>query len=238
MTELTPRQIDLLKLIIKEYSHSGEPVGSELLEKKYHVGVSPATIRNEMVELTRHGYLKKSYFSAGRIPTSKAFRFYIKYLMEEKEMSTAEEVSAKSDIWDFKGELNRLMLHATQTLAHKTRLLAAASTNNGDIFIFGVNYILENKEFQDMERTRQLFHKCEGAGFWANILTQFSAIDDNLLFLFDEEPESDEVASVFGEFGSGDIKGTIGVIGPRRMRYETIVPHIRYFTSLIEEIIK
>ncbi|KXK08634.1 MAG: Heat-inducible transcription repressor HrcA [Microgenomates bacterium OLB22] len=95
MTELTPRQIDLLKLIIREYTESADPVGSEILEKKYHLGVSPATIRNDMVSLTKHGYLEKAYFSAGRVPTSKAFRFYIKYLMEEKELSTADEVSSK-----------------------------------------------------------------------------------------------------------------------------------------------
>jgi heat-inducible transcriptional repressor len=99
MNDLTPRQIELLKAIIAEYTSSGDAVGSDILDKKYKLGVSPATIRSDMVVLSKNGYLKKEYFSAGRVPTPKAFRFYIKNLMHEKELSTAEEVAYKSDIW-------------------------------------------------------------------------------------------------------------------------------------------
>ena len=59
MEDLTQRQIDILKVIIHEYTETGGAVGSEILEKKYKLGVSPATIRNEMVELAKKGYLKK-----------------------------------------------------------------------------------------------------------------------------------------------------------------------------------
>jgi len=55
MEDLTQRQIDILKAIIQEYTDTGLPVGSEILEKKYKLGVSPATIRNEMVELAKKG---------------------------------------------------------------------------------------------------------------------------------------------------------------------------------------
>ena len=68
MEDLTQRQIDILKAIIQEYTESAEAVGSEILEKKYKLGVSPATIRNEMVALAKKGYLKKSHFSSGRLP--------------------------------------------------------------------------------------------------------------------------------------------------------------------------
>src|SRR3989344_5415081 len=124
MDDLTPRQIDLLKVIISEYTEVGKPVGSELLDKKHHLGVSPATIRNEMVELTNKDYLKKGYFSAGRVPTAKAFRFYIKNIMKEQTLSTAQEVAYKSDIWDYKDRTTQLLQNATRSLAKRTRLLA------------------------------------------------------------------------------------------------------------------
>ena len=95
MGDLAQRQIDILKAIITEYTETGDAVGSEVLERKYKLGVSPATIRNEMVELAQKGYLKKSHFSSGRIPSAKGFRFYIKYLMKEKELSTIDEVAYK-----------------------------------------------------------------------------------------------------------------------------------------------
>ena len=60
MEDLTPRQIELLKAIINEYTTTGEPVGSDILDKKYNLGVSPATIRNEMVELAKKNILKKN----------------------------------------------------------------------------------------------------------------------------------------------------------------------------------
>ncbi len=237
MTELTPRQIDLLKVIIKEYTESGEAVGSDILDKKYHLGVSPATIRNEMVELAKKGYLKKTYFSSGRVPTSEAFRFYIKYLMEERELSTAEEVSSKSDIWDYRDQTHRLLLQATRCLAQRTKMLAVATTDFGDVYYFGVHFALENKEFQDFARAQVLFGRFDEFAFWNDILNRFSSIEENILFLFDDNDDQEETASVFGEFEAGGVKGMIGVIGPKRMRYETIVPNVRHYTSLIEDIL-
>ena len=82
MDDITQRQTEILKAIIKEFSESGEPVGSEILEKKYKLGISPATIRNEMVSLAKNGYIKKAHFSSGRVPSAKGFRFYINKLMK------------------------------------------------------------------------------------------------------------------------------------------------------------
>src|SRR3989338_4061132 len=128
MYDLTTRQIDILKNIIREYIDSAEPVGSETLEKKYDLGVSPATIRNEMAEMTKIGYLSKPHSYAGRIPTSKAIKFYINELMKEKEMSVAEEVEAKEKIWDLREGRERFLREATHELAQKTHSLAVAAT--------------------------------------------------------------------------------------------------------------
>src|SRR3989339_2131103 len=124
MEDLTQRQVDILKTIIKEYTETGGPVGSEILEKKYKLGVSPATIRNEMVELAKKGYLKKTHFSSGRVPSAKGFRFYIKHLMKQKELSTTDEVSYKNSIWDERKETHRLLSQATKVLSQRTGLLS------------------------------------------------------------------------------------------------------------------
>jgi len=98
MNSLTSRQTQILKVIIDEYIETAEPVGSDSLEKKYNLGVSPATIRNEMSLLTKSGYLKQPHTSAGRVPTSGAMKFYVDQLMEEKQMSLTDEVKAKKEI--------------------------------------------------------------------------------------------------------------------------------------------
>lgn len=238
--DLTPRQIELLKAIIAEYTETGEPVGSDILDKKYNMGVSPATIRNEMVTLAKNGYLRKEYFSAGRVPTAQAFRFYIGNLMHEKELSTAEEVSHKSAVWDFRHELHQLLQHATQSLAHRTHMLSVAATDKGDVYYFGVNHILRQKEFSDLERARNLFEPFESFGFCDNIMKRFQQIEDEILYMFAEEERdmSDNIAYVFSRFESPEVKGTIGVMGPRRMRYDVVVPNVKYFSQLIESIIE
>ncbi|MDO8259959.1 MAG: heat-inducible transcription repressor HrcA, partial [Candidatus Magasanikbacteria bacterium] len=69
MPELSDRRKELLKIIIDEYIESAEPVGSETIVEKYNLGVSPATVRNEMVFLTQGGFLKQPHTSSGRVPT-------------------------------------------------------------------------------------------------------------------------------------------------------------------------
>ena len=102
-------------------------MGSETLDKKYNLGVSPATLRNEMVKLTALKYLKKPHTSAGRIPTPEAFRFYIKELMHEKKLSVAQEGTRREKIWDYREKLDRLLQEATKQLAEQTKTLASKS---------------------------------------------------------------------------------------------------------------
>jgi heat-inducible transcriptional repressor len=242
MESLTPRQTEILKFIILEYTQTGEPVGSEILDKKYNLGVSPATVRNEMMMLAKKGFLKKEHFSSGRVPTAQAFRFYIKNLMREKELSTAEEVSYKSDIWDFRNELNRLLQHATRVLAKRTNMMALTTTNQGDIYYFGVTNVLSQREFADIDLSREFFEKLDAFDFSKNILDTFKNVDEEIMYdLGDDNVKdkmTDDCASVFCEFETDKVKGAIGVMGPKRMHYEVIVPNIRYFTSLVQTILK
>src|SRR3990170_873926 len=118
---LTARQTQILKALIDEYIETAEPVGSEALDKKYSLGISPATIRNEMVDLTNLKYLKQPHTSAGRIPTPLAMKFYIDQLMEEKQMSLVDEVKAKEEVWGSRDDIDELMNEATHALASRTK---------------------------------------------------------------------------------------------------------------------
>ena len=99
MDQLTPRQIQILKAVIEEYIETADAVGSETLEKKYSLDVSPATIRNEMVALTNLGYLKQLHKSAGRVPTSISLKYYVKNILKQQELPVSEEVSVKQKIF-------------------------------------------------------------------------------------------------------------------------------------------
>ena len=72
--ELTERKLRILQAIVADFISSAEPVGSRTLSKKYDMGVSPATIRNEMSDLEEQGYLTHPHTSAGRVPSARAYR--------------------------------------------------------------------------------------------------------------------------------------------------------------------
>lgn len=81
--KLSKRGEDILRAIVDEYIERGEPVGSGTLYRKYGFGVSPATIRNEMMKLEEKGLIKQPYSSAGRIPLKEGYRYYVESLMGE-----------------------------------------------------------------------------------------------------------------------------------------------------------
>ena len=90
MNELSERQIKILKVIIRTYMETGEPVGSRTISKASDLNLSSATIRNEMSDLEEMGYIVQPHTSAGRIPSDKGYRFYVDHLMIEKDREVSE----------------------------------------------------------------------------------------------------------------------------------------------------
>jgi heat-inducible transcriptional repressor len=241
MTEgLTSRQTQILKTIIDEYVSTAEPVGSESLDKKYNLGVSPATIRNEMVALTKLNFLKQPHASAGRVPTPSAMKFYINQLMEEKQMSLVDEVKAKEEVWDARDDIDELMGEATHALAARTRSLAvAALKDKKDRFWHaGSSYIFQNPEFSNVMTCRDLFSIFDEFDKLDRLFFGFEATSP-LEVLFGEElgiPELEPAGIISTHFNIQGKKGALGIIGPARADYGTVIPILRYFGNLIEEV--
>jgi heat-inducible transcriptional repressor len=81
----------ILKAVVDSYIHTAEPVGSNTLDARCNLGLSPATIRQAMAELERLGYISQPHTSAGRVPTDKGYRYYVDHLLEEREQVIHEE---------------------------------------------------------------------------------------------------------------------------------------------------
>jgi heat-inducible transcriptional repressor len=90
MEMLDERKRLILKAVIQDYIFSAEPVGSRTLVKRHDIGLSPATIRNEMADLEEMGYLEQPHTSAGRIPSHRGYRFYVNSMMEDFSIDTDE----------------------------------------------------------------------------------------------------------------------------------------------------
>ena len=238
---LTSRQTQILKTIINEYIATAEPVGSEAMDKKYNLGVSPATIRNEMVSLTKAGYLKQPHASAGRIPTPVAMKFYINQLMEEKQMSLVDEVKAKEEVWDSRDDIDELMNEATHALAARTKSLSVAALKDkkNRFWQAGQSYIFNNPEFAEMAACQNLFSIFEEFDKMDRLFFGMAEPSSPLEVLFGEEigwPELIPVGIVATHFNVKGKSCALGVIGPARSNYGTVIPILRYYGNLIEEI--
>ena len=136
--DLSERKLKILQAIISDYVRSAEPVGSRTLSKKYDLGISPATIRNEMADLEEMGYLTHPHTSAGRVPSDKAYRLYVNALMEKKELSGEEKLVIAQRLQGSVNEFEKTIEHAAAVLSEITNLTSFAMTpaQNNDTLKF------------------------------------------------------------------------------------------------------
>lgn len=120
---LSERKAKILKAIITEYISTAAPVGSKILAQKYNLGVSPATIRNEMAQLEEEGYIFQPHPSAGRVPTIRGYRYYVEALMDESDLPAEEKEAIKRSLQRIESEEQWLQL-AAKILARLVRSLA------------------------------------------------------------------------------------------------------------------
>ncbi len=241
MTNLTQRQIKILKFIVEEFIETASPVGSQNLEKKYNLGVSPATIRNEMSALVQLGYLKKEHSSSGSIPTSVGLKYYVRNLMATQDLSITEEVKTKQIMWDYRNEFEKLLREATKLLATKSHALAIATIDQGSIFSFGACNLLEEPEFYDIDVTKTVLSLIDDNEFWFDIVKKADAVqqEGDIRLLIGEDlglEHLEPCGFVYQKYESGPHRGILGIIGPARFKYTQVVPLIDYIAHLLSSI--
>ena len=114
------RKKRILQAIIDDYIDKAEPIGSRTIARKYELGLSSATIRNEMADLEEMGYLAQPHTSAGRVPSDKGYRLYVDKLMPTHDLNREEIRELNSATEDRVYELSQLLRHATAVLSNFT----------------------------------------------------------------------------------------------------------------------
>src|SRR5687767_3022811 len=116
------RHRDVLVAIIREYIDSAEPVGSRVLTRRHFPSLSPATIRNTMADLEEMGYLSQPHTSAGRVPTDKAYRFYVDHLRGMSWGDRTAPATREPAPPPRAGAAERLMAETPAALSHGTNM--------------------------------------------------------------------------------------------------------------------
>lgn len=238
--DLTDRQKNLLRSIIEKYIETGEAVGSETIEKEASLGVSPATIRNEMVKLTSLGYLRQPHTSAGRTPTSVGLKFYVDQLMEERALSLKDEVAIKEELAETDQKFDKLLRHTARVLADQTHSLAVVTDEEGEIYASGMANILDIPEFFDIDITKTVLSLIDRAEMLEQVFGQLLP-EDQLKILFGDDlnlPYLSECGFVVSRYHSPTHSGVLGVIGPCRLNYPVVIPTMRYFAQVLSSISK
>lgn len=241
MPDLSQRQIKILKCIAEEFIETAAPVGSESLERKYGLGISSATIRNEMAALTQLGYLKKSHLSAGRSPTSMGLKYYVRNLMSPKALSAAEEIGAKEKVWDFRNEFDRLLRETTRELATRSRSMALATTDQGSIYSYGASNLLEEPEFYNIDVTKTVLSLLDNTNYWFELINKAASVNDSqyIHLLIGEDlglEHLEPCGFIYQHYEAGPHRGILGLVGPARLHYQHLVPLVDYFAQLISTI--
>jgi transcriptional regulator of heat shock response len=220
---MSSRRLEILRAIVDEYVATQEPVGSKSIAEHHGLGISPATIRNEMAVLEDEGLITQPHTSAGRIPTDLGYRVFVDKLATVKQLSTAERRAIETFL-EGSNDLDELLKRSAKILADITKQVAVVTYP-----ILG-----ESREKLAISGTAHLARSGEDLGFALSPILE--ALEEQVILLRllnevhptvhvrigSEQNETNlQTTSLVtvGYGGESAQRGALGVLGPTRMDY-------------------
>lgn len=125
---LTERKAAVLWSLIEEYISTATPVPSQVIARNYGLGVSPATVRNEMAQLEEEGYIYQPHTSAGRVPSPKGYRYYVEALLREKDLTPEEQRTIRHQFHQVARDIDELVRLSAAVLSRMLSNVAIVTT--------------------------------------------------------------------------------------------------------------
>lgn len=122
------RRTELLRIVVQEYVDTAQPVGSQAIADKYNLGVSPATIRNDLAALEKDGLLTHPHTSAGRVPTDAGYRYFVRHLIPNMELPSSEQRMIRHQFHQSRREIDQWLRLSTAVLSQASHAAALATT--------------------------------------------------------------------------------------------------------------
>lgn len=241
----TDRRLEILRAIVDEYVQTQEPVGSKVIAEKNSLGISPATIRNEMAVLEEEGLITQPHTSAGRIPTDLGYRLFVDKLATVKPLSNAERRAIETFLQEA-NDLDELLKRSAKLLADITKQVAVVQYP-----IFGDS---QGREKMAISGTAHLARS--GDDFGTTLSPILEALEEQVVLLRllndahptvqvrigHEQAEANLQSTSLVTVGYGIDSapmGALGVLGPTRMDYAASIAAVsavaRYVGRYITE---
>lgn len=235
MTKLSDRQAHLLQAIIVAYTDTAKPISSgELATGAFHL--SPATLRHDMAALEAAGYLRQPHTSAGRVPTEIAWRWYVKQLQTDTQVSKHDreqlETVAKHD-HDSEQELLR---HLAKALAEMIDEAVIVAFDKTDTYYTGLSNLFGQPEFADLDVIQNLSRVVDHLDeVMARMFNRVGA--DIHVMVGRDNPFSNTCGAVIGKYViPRRADGVIGFLGPLRQDYGEHMALMRFTQALLQTV--
>jgi len=226
---MTPRQEQILHAIVETYAQTAEPVGSSALCSRFDT--SSATIRAEMASLEQQGYIMQPHISAGRVPTDKGYRAYVNSLEPTRdhrhEQALARRVHGA-------GEVERAIKNAVESLAHVTSNLGLG-TIGPTLYLSGMAGLFQHPEFFGGRQAYEVARFLDSLEEWLAEAAPNAPIS---VYIGSENPigRSSGATLIISRFESPfSSRSYIGVLGPTRQNYGSVIGLVQYTGRLLEE---
>lgn len=232
---MTERQIQILSSIIEQYAEVASPVGSSLLAKVF--GVSSATIRADMAELERLGFITQPHTSAGRIPTDKGYRFYVNNINSSGVSTTSKARRGERAITarvEGGGLPEQTIRNAVDTLVELTHNLGIATIGQ-QLYMSGLSNLFGQPEFIQPAQVQQVARLLDDLEPW---LIEAAPNQPLSVYIGSENPigRSAGCSLIISRFRSPySDQSYVGVLGPTRQSYREVIGLVKRTGKALEE---
>ena len=239
MQSITERQREILMAIIREFMENADEVGSLSLLEKYNLGVSSATIRNEMARLMQLGLLEKSHISSGRFPTDQALRMYVSNILGSSSLNPMITVEIRQGIFRDRFSKDTVIGSILKILSDETESVAFILLNDIARY-WGVSNLFKYEELRDWEKLQRVVNILEDTNFLNNMMRKYSSSGVSLVIGEEAGIKGlGQCAMVFTQLPFWDTASAhIGVIGSKRMDYAKSVPALREVQNSMRNVMK
>jgi transcriptional regulator of heat shock response len=220
---MNERQGKILDFLVREYINKAEPVGSGFLAEKEELGVSSATIRNDLAELEEQGLVSQPHTSAGRIPTEKGYKYFTDNFLKDFALQAETD-----EIQKIEGDGEEKIKNIAKSIAKISTDAVFVAFGKGNVYYTGISNLFKKPEFEDKNIV-------------VNVSLVIDALDEKISKIYENNLEEPKI--FLGEespFGAGCAATVIrkekmmfGIMGLSRMDYEKNLALIKFIKEII-----
>lgn len=231
---MNERQQNLLKIITTEFIKTAQPVSSKFITESKDFDLSSATIRNEMVDLERQGYIFHPHTSAGRMPTEKGYKYFVENFIEQDKVSKKQAEALAKIASAYQTFAPGTVKDLAKQMAELSDSAVFVAFAHNDFYYTGLSNLFSQPEFTEQRLVHSLSQVIDHLD---NSLKHiFNRVNkDIIISVGKENPFSQDCGSVLAKYQVGTHQGILGILGPMRMDYQNNFNLVKISQELISK---